>query len=379
MTWFFDRPPCTRPTVNLDRWAGVIDESTTSATDQDPGRTEPKEEEGDMSIKGKIKRLTIIACWCMAGVGAVALLLAAINRKNSRRCTRTRIEINRGAGQLFLDQKDVLNMLSANGKEKLTGRMIISYDLRGMEDLLRKNVWVRDAQLFFDNNEVLRIRVTERQPLARIFTTAGTSFYIDSSGSRLPLSEKVSMKLPVFTNYPDQKLNMHGTDSTLASQTRGLAAFILANPFWLAEIQQINVTPNRTFQMVPVIGNHLVEFGDGTDCAGKFHRLFIFYRDVLSRTGFDHYASVDLRFSGQVIGTRKGNYMSRFDSLQAIKNIQQLIRSGTEIQGDTVRQQEIKPLEHNTITEQTLSNYDLVPAEEDTAVIRPKPGKKTKK
>jgi len=131
--------------------------------------------------------------------------------------------------------------------------------------------------------------------------------------------------------------------------------------------------------MVPVIGNHLVEFGDGTDCAGKFHRLFIFYRDVLSRTGFDHYASVDLRFSGQVIGTRKGNYMSRFDSLQAIKNIQQLIRSGTEIQGDTVRQQEIKPLEHNTITEQTLANYDLVPAEEDTAVIRPKPGKKTKK
>jgi cell division protein FtsQ len=373
----FDRPPCTRLTVKLDRWAGVKNDHRPGP--EHPAGNQTNEEEGKMSIKGKIKQIAFAVCWCLVGAGAIVLLLAAINRKNSRRCSRCRIEINQGGGQLFLDQKDVLNLLTSNGKEKLTGRTIMSYDLRGMEDLLRKNVWVRDAQLFFDNNEVLRIRVTERLPVARVFANTGLSFYVDSSGGRLPLSEKASIKLPVFTNYPALKPVLRGGDSALLFGTRDLATFLLANPFWMAEIEQINVTGNRSFQMVPVIGNHVIEFGDATECALKFHKLYLFYREVLSRTGFDRYATIDLRFSGQVIGTKKGNYVSRADSLQAIRNIQQLIRSGTEIQADTVKQQEIKPLEHNTITEQTLSNYDLVPGEEDSAAVRPKKGKKIKK
>jgi cell division protein FtsQ len=328
-----------------------------------------------MSIKGKIKQILFVTTWCLGGAGAFVLLLAAINKKNGRRCTKCQIEINGGVRPLFLDQKDVLSLLSSDGKEKLTGKTIVSYDLRGMEELIKRNPWVKDAQLFFDNNEVLRIKVAEREPVARIFTTEGTSFYIDSGGARLPLSDKASMKLPVFTGFPSEKLRLHGPDSALSDQTRKLAAYLSKDPFWTAEIQQVNITANRTFQMVPVIGNHIVEFGDGNDCTEKFHKLFIFYKEVLTRTGFDKYATVDVRFSGQVIGTKRGNYMSRFDSLQAIRNIQQLIRSATQMQSDTVKRQEVKPLEHNTLTEQTLTNYDLVPAEEDSGSVKPGKGK----
>jgi len=59
-----------------------------------------------------------------------------------------------------------------------------------MESLLEKNVWIKDAQLFFDNNGILRVSVTEREPIARVFTREGNSFYIDSSGVQLPLSDK---------------------------------------------------------------------------------------------------------------------------------------------------------------------------------------------
>jgi cell division protein FtsQ len=55
-------------------------------------------------------------------------------------------------------------------------------------------------QLFFDNNEVLQVVIDEREPIARIFTVAGNSYYIDSSLERLPLSDKMSARLPVFTN-----------------------------------------------------------------------------------------------------------------------------------------------------------------------------------
>ena len=55
---------------------------------------------------------------------------------------------------------------------------------------LKKNAWVNGAEVFFDNNDVLRINIAQREPIARIFTLGGNSFYIDSSGTELPLSEK---------------------------------------------------------------------------------------------------------------------------------------------------------------------------------------------
>jgi cell division protein FtsQ len=237
----------------------------------------------------------------------------------------------------------------------------MSFDLRQMEAELKRNVWIREAQLFFDNNQVLRVNVTERQPVARIFTRQGSSFLMDSSGVQMPLSDKFPARVPVFTGYPDAAIRIHGTDSALTSQIRILSAYILSQPFWMSQLSQIDITPDRTFEMIPVVGNHIIAFGDGDGYEQKFHRLFIFYKEVLSKTGFDRYSKIDVEFDGQVIGTKKGSTVSRMDSLQAIRNIQQLIMTARQLQADTVSRQDTRPLERSTMTEQTLTNYDLVP------------------
>ena len=59
--------------------------------------------------------------------------------------------------------------------------------------------------MWFDNRNVLHVEVYEREPIARIFTTAGNSFYIDSTERKLPLSDKMSARVPVFTGFPDKK------------------------------------------------------------------------------------------------------------------------------------------------------------------------------
>ena len=74
-----------------------------------------------------------------------------------------------------------------------------------METELEKNVWIKTAELFFDNNEILQVTVQEREPVARVFTPRGTTFYIDNELAMLPLSEKFSARLPVFTNFPSDK------------------------------------------------------------------------------------------------------------------------------------------------------------------------------
>ncbi|MBS1935098.1 MAG: hypothetical protein JST96_13940, partial [Bacteroidetes bacterium] len=201
----------------------------------------------------------------------------------------------------------------------------------------------------------------------------GNSFYIDSSGMQLPLSRKTIVQVPVFTNYPYDKLKTHGDDSVLLHDIKQVGGFILKDTFWMAQIAQVDITPAHTFEMEPVIGNHTIEFGDGSDCEKKFSRLFIFYKDVLSKVGFDKYSRVAVQYTGEIVGTKRGSGITKADSMLAVKNIQQLIRAAQQMQEDTSRQQNVKPLEHNAITDQSALNYDLAQDSEDSAHAAVKP------
>ena len=339
-----------------------------------------------MKLKGNIRKALFVTLWGVMGTAILVLLLAAITRRNNRSCKAYVIEFTPKSSEATIDKKELINVLTKNGQDKLTGKAISSFNLKNMEESISRNPWVEKAMLFFDNNEVLRIRITQREPVARVFTLGGSSFYMDSNGVQLPLSEKLVLRLPVFTGYPYEKLRTRGADSLLFVQMKSLSSFIRSDPFWNAQIAQADITPSRTFELSPVVGNHLINLGEATDLERKFHRLFLFYKEVLSRTGFDRYAKIDVAYDGQVVGTRKGSGIPKSDSLQAIKNIQQLIRSARQMQEDTLRSQHVNPLERNTETEQTLTNYDLIPSSGDSiqnappAAIHPtleKPIKKT--
>jgi cell division protein FtsQ len=304
----------------------------------------------------------------MAGAGGVILLVAAIRYRNNNVCKGYRIEISGPASPApaYIDHKGINDLLIAAGAAKGQGKPILSFDLHHLELALEKNVWIKEAQLFFDNNGVLRVRIVEREPAARIFTRDGNSFYIDSSGVELPLQPRLPARLPVFTGYPASKVRLTGEDSGLTTDILRLAGFIRRDSFWTAQIAQVDITPQKGFELEPEVGDHRITFGDGNDIAPKFHRLFLFYKEVLSQEGMDKYARIDVSYTGQVIGIKKGSGQSRADSLQGLDNIRQMIRSAQQLQPDTLRQQHIRPLEHTTPAEQDLGSYDLVPEPQQT-------------
>jgi hypothetical protein len=72
------------------------------------------------------------------------------------------------------------------------------------------------------------------------------------------------------------------------------------------------------------------------------------------------------------VAVRKGGDQRRYDSLQGLNNIRQLIRSAQQLQPDTLRQQSMRPLETNTLTEQNLSTHDLLPGRADSPQLKRK-------
>jgi len=296
-----------------------------------------------MSITGNIRKALFVTLWSVIGAGVLVLLVAAINSRNSKSCKNYNIKIS-GAQRLFIDKQEVLNVLTDHGRSGVTGRSVASFNLEQIKDSVMKNKWVRTAQVFFDNNEILRVNIIQREPVARIFTTAGASFYIDSSGSVLPIGARLPIKLPVFTGYPTDKIGFRAGDSILLPAVRHLGTYIMNDSFWMAQISQVDITPSGTFEMVPLIGNHIIEFGNADDYQKKFKKLFAFYNNVLNKTGFDRYSRINIAYTGQIVATRKYSGVTKSDSLLAIKNIQQLIKTARQMQADTAKDQNFQPL-----------------------------------
>jgi cell division protein FtsQ len=311
-----------------------------------------------MNIKGPLKKIFMVSMWCLLGGSVLALLIAAINSKNNSVCTGLEVEINGGEKAYFMTKKDVTTMLESEGIRDLRNRKVASLDPLKMETLLRRNTWIKEVQLFFDNNQVLRIQIRERQPVARLFTVSGNSFLIDSSGVQMTVSERNAFRLPVFTGYPAEKFGLHH-DSALNHQIRDLAVFLNLDPFWSNQIQEVNISSDKTFRMTPLLGNQVIEFGNGADYGNKFHRLLIFYEEVIKQTGFEKYTGINIAYANQVIATRKQGMISRADSIQARKNVLEMIRLARKMESDTANVREAKPLERNTLTEQNLRSYDL--------------------
>jgi cell division protein FtsQ len=287
-----------------------------------------------MAIKVNIRKILFLSLWMVAGGFLLVLLVAAINKKNHAVCSGIAIKIN-GGTILFLDRQDVLNAIAPGKSNPYKGRPLTSFNLNRLEEVLKRNVWVRDADLFFDNNGLLHVTIDERAPIARVFTAEGNSYYIDSACVHLPLNDKMAVKLPVFTGFPSEKTVLRGADSVLMQQVKQLSLYMMKDTFWLAQVQQVAITGNRSFDMMPVIGNHTIVFGDGNDYEAKFHRLLLFYRQVAARVGFERYSAVNVAYAGQVIGVKKGT-VSKVDSLQALKNIQALIEASHRAPADTL-------------------------------------------
>ncbi|HVZ56963.1 MAG TPA: hypothetical protein VG870_09930 [Chitinophagaceae bacterium] len=273
--------------------------------------------------------------WLVLGGGMLTLLVAAIGNRSREVCSDYRVTIRNGHTEPFLDAPAIVRLLVSATGGPVKGQLVSAIPLRKLEGLLKTHVYIEDAQLYIDNRNVLNVSVTEREPIARLFTTSGSSFYLDSGMHRLPLSAQVSLRLPVFTGFPDRKV-LTGADSLLLTRVKGLAQYILAHPFWMAQVDQVNIGQDGQFEMVPLVGNHLVRLGDGSDPQDKFHRLYVFYRTIVARTGFDRYSVIDVGFDGQIVATNRGLRPSRVDTSQMRLNVEKLIRQSQEMPNDTL-------------------------------------------
>lgn len=327
--------------------------------------------DGQMKKKYTIKNILLVTLWIALGGATLFLLGAAIKTKEAQRCKGIEINIHGVSNNFFVDKKDILNSITALEKTNPVGKAIGTFNLKQLELQLEKDVWIKSAQLFFDNNEMLQVTVQEREPIARVFTTSGTSFYIDDELAMLPLSEKFSARLPVFTNFPSAKKVLAKADSILLMGVKIISLALQKDSFSMAMIEQVDITPQRMFEMMPKIGNQLIVFGDAEDAEIKLSKLKIFYKEIMVKAGWNNYSVINVQYKNQVVAKRKGAEDFTADSLRTLQ-IMQIIAERAQKQANdslqTIQLDNERNTVDSTMIQQSIERDDKY---ESAAVVNP--------
>ena len=294
--------------------------------------------------------------WVALGGATIFLLVAAVKTKEAKRCKGIEINIHGVSNNFFVDKKDILNSITAMEETNPVGKTIGSFNLRKMERELEKDVWIKSAELFFDNNETLQVIVQEREPIARVFTSTGTTFYIDEELAMLPLSEKFSARLPVFTNFPSDKKVLTKADSSLLRGIKTISLAIQKDSFSMAIIEQIDITAQRNFEMIPKIGNQLIVFGDATDADAKLGKLKVFYKEIMVKAGWNNYSVINVQYKNQVVAKIKGAEDIAADSLRTLQILQMLAERAQQQSEDSLLniQQVERNMADSTMIQQSI-------------------------
>ena len=251
------------------------------------------------------QKIVIRILWSIAAAALIVLFVVAWKAKSEKQLTDIQVElVGESAQALFMDEISIRSILNDQGVQ--VGVPIEKINLTQLEHFIEKTEWVKNAEFFINNKLVLEAKIEQRIPIARVFTASGASFYIDKEGWRLPLKQLTVLNLPVFTGFPTDQPKLSKPDSVLLKDVLFFAKTILKDSFFMAQVAQVNIEPNGTFQMVPTLGDHLVLIGSVDQLEDKLNRLFTFYKNVWVGSGINSYQVIDCRFNHQVVALKKG-------------------------------------------------------------------------
>ncbi|MPR33853.1 cell division protein FtsQ/DivIB [Salmonirosea aquatica] len=229
----------------------------------------------------------------------------AESRVSTQQCDNLLVNVDYDSGIRFINQSDVENLLTANGHEPLHGSKQKNIQLATLEKRIRINKLVRDCQVYHDLAGNLVVDIEQEKPVARWINSSqneewhkSSGFYINGDGDFIPLSDRYSARVlmvagPFFQNRADLRT---GSGEAVLD----LIKYIQEDPFWQAQVIQMNVSKNGEIDMLTALGNQRIEFGKAEDIKTKLTKLRIFYQKVMA-SDWSRYSRISIKYHDQIV------------------------------------------------------------------------------
>lgn len=223
----------------------------------------------------------------------VVMLYAFTSNKNSRRKVESiRIEFI-DYKYPFLTEENVSKLLIQKNN-KLTGEPKDILDLNELEMALNDNPIIKNAEVYMSVNGELTAKIEQKNPIARVNTNA--SYYIDESGSYMPLSSNYSARVPLVTGQIE-KNNL--------KYVFKVAKKVYEDDILNKHVVEIHQNSDNTISLKLRQNSFKVDLGEINNLDRKFGNLKAFYQKALRDNTLNSYSIVNLQFDNQVVCTKK--------------------------------------------------------------------------
>lgn len=243
----------------------------------------------------------------------IYLLLAFIRfnkpDETAKVCTKVTIDIQDEATNGFINTQEIKHRLEINKLYPLE-KPIRYVDARKIEDMLKASPFVKTAECFKTQDGHVCILLTQRMPVVRIKAVQGDDYYVDDNDCIMPNSHYTS-DLIIATGHISKWFAMNYISP--------MSKAIMGDDLWRNQIEQINVLPDRSIELVPRVGEQIINLGQLPESKyknergklvndfinKKLTRLENFYKYGLSQAGWNKYSYINLEFDNQIICKRK--------------------------------------------------------------------------
>lgn len=256
-----------------------------------------------------IRLLTSTGFKVFSSVILLSVIIGFAQKQQAERvCKNVSINITEEYNSYFIDQKDIMDLMTLNNREPLIGRSYDVLRLKQLEARVKANRLVEDAEVFRDIEGDLNVEVKQCRPIARINTQLNGSWYVSDKGRVFPTSEKFTARVPIISgDYAWRMLNVNFAEDSSHNDFFKLLSLIDKDAFLKALINEIEVDiESRTdsiadVYLYPQVGNFRIDYGDFTEPEAKLRRLKIAYSEVLTTKGWDTYKKLSIKFRNQII------------------------------------------------------------------------------
>ncbi len=226
-------------------------------------------------------------------IGLVGFLFSFTGKRNeNRKLTKAEVEFEVGE-QLFITHETVNKLLIENKKDASSIRKV-ALDLNDLENAINQHAMVETAEVYVSVDGLLKADVKQKTPIARVFEYQ-ESYYIDSKGTKMPLSDIHSARVPILSGGDNVKDN---------EKLNELFRLIYNDDFLKKNIIGVKVLPSGSVIMKNRNYDYDIAFGKTIQMERKFKNYKAFFQKAVLDSSIQKYKIVNLKFTQQVVCTK---------------------------------------------------------------------------
>ncbi len=185
---------------------------------------------------------------------------------------------------------DISEILSNAGLHPL-GESYKDVQTEKIEKKLRSNFLINYAECFKSPSGKVFLTLSQRTP--KYLIAGNQSYFVDNNREIMPAILDHAVYVPVVSGYI--------TSSMAEGSLFDFVSYLEENSFWDNQIEQIYVKKDLTVELIPRVGNTIIELGTLENFQKKLEKLKLLYSQAFTQIGWDRYEKIDLQYENQIV------------------------------------------------------------------------------